>query len=84
MRLGEPATTMMLVLDGLVEISIDGEVLAASGPGTLLGERAALESGTRTSTVRAVTPVKVAEFAPGALGESQRRELSTLHRRELG
>ncbi|MEL7208167.1 MAG: hypothetical protein AAGK32_08055, partial [Actinomycetota bacterium] len=32
MRLGDPASTMMLVLDGIVEISIDDRVLAESGP----------------------------------------------------
>jgi len=83
MRIGEPATTMALVLDGLVEISIDGKILAESGPGTLLGERAALEAGMRTSTARALTAVKVAEFGVDTLSEEQRRELSTHHRREL-
>lgn len=83
MRIGEPATTMMLVLDGMVEISIDGKTLAESGPGTLLGERAALESGTRTSTVRALTAVKVAEFPPEVLGDEQRQQLRTHHQREL-
>jgi len=83
MRLGEPATSMALVLDGMVEISIDGKVLAESGPGTLLGERATLESGTRTSTVRAVTPVKIAEVDPRLFGEDQLQELRKHHRREV-
>lgn len=83
MRLGEPATTMALVLDGMVEISVDGEVLAESGPGTMLGERALLESGTRTSTVRALTPVKIAEVDPEVLGDDQLRLLREHHRREV-
>ena len=83
MRNGERATTMMLILDGLVEISIDGEVLAESGPGALLGERAVLEGGARTATVVARTPVKVAEFAPQILDEDELTSLRTHHQREF-
>lgn len=82
MRQGEPATAMLLVLDGLMEIEVDGRVVAEDGPGSLLGERAVLEGGVRTATVRAVTAMKVAEFGPELLAEAQLRELSTHHRRE--
>lgn len=82
MCLGDPASTMMLILDGIVEISIGDRVLAESGPGSMLGERAVLESGTRTSTVRALTEVKVAEFAPTLLLQEQLRMLSSHHQRE--
>lgn len=83
MRNGERATTMMLILDGLVEISIDGSILAESGPGALLGERAMLEGGARTATVTARTPVKVAEFAPQILDENALTNLRTHHQREF-
>lgn len=82
MMAGEPATSIMLILDGLVEISLSGEVLAESGPGSILGERAALENGTRTSTVRALTAVRVAKVEASSIDREQLEELSGTHRRE--
>lgn len=82
MTIGEPATSIMLILDGLVEVSIDDTVLAESGPGSILGERAALENGTRTSTVRAITPVRVAEIDAQLLDRDQLDILREGHRRE--
>ena len=46
------------MLDGVVRVEVDGERLAEYGPGSLHGERAVLEGGLRTSTVRAVTQVQ--------------------------
>jgi CRP-like cAMP-binding protein len=51
-RQGEPGTDIYLVLDGVVRVERDGEWLAEYGPGALLGERALLEGGTRTSPSR--------------------------------
>jgi hypothetical protein len=83
-RQGESGVEAMLILDGMVEISVDGQVVAEAGPGSILGERAALEGGTRTATVVAITPVRVAmvgvsELDPGAL-----KEVARLHRSEEG
>lgn len=69
MTQGEPAHTLELVLDGLVEIEVDGHVLAESGPGSVLGERACLDCSNRTATVRAVTRVKTAQADPDSLGD---------------
>lgn len=82
MAQGQPADSMGLVLDGLVEIEVDGRVVADCGPGSVLGERAFLEGGTRTATVRAVTKVKVAEAEPGTFGPHQLDELRSMHQRE--
>ena len=57
---GEPGDELFLVLDGVVRVEVDGERLAEYGPGSLHGERAVLEGGRRTSTVRAVTKCKLA------------------------
>ncbi|HMK62863.1 MAG TPA: cyclic nucleotide-binding domain-containing protein, partial [Acidimicrobiales bacterium] len=57
---GEEADEVFLVLDGTVRIDVDGRRVAEYGPGSLLGERAALEGGRRMSTVSAVTPCKLA------------------------
>jgi len=79
---GEPGDTLFLLLDGVVAVDVDGEVLAHLGPGAVLGERAVLEGGVRTSTVRAATRCRVA-VAPGdQVNASALAELSTGHRRE--
>jgi hypothetical protein len=79
---GAPGEDVYLVLDGIVRIEVDGERLTELGPGALLGERAILEGGVRTSTNRAVTKCKLA-FVPGdQLDRSALSDVSTGHRRE--
>lgn len=56
---GEESSLVYLVLDGVLEVIVDGEVVGELGPGAIVGERAALESGVRTATLRAKTPGKV-------------------------
>ena len=57
---------MFLLLDGVLRVEEDGERLAEYGPGALLGERAHLEGGARTSTLVAVTPCRVAAVEAAA------------------
>jgi hypothetical protein len=79
---GDRGDEAFLLLDGVLSVVVDGEPLAEMGPGALFGERAVLEGGTRTATLRAVTACTVA-VAPGdridrdallALSEGHRRE----------
>jgi hypothetical protein len=79
---GEPGTDVYLVLDGVLRVDRDGERLAEYGPGALLGERAHLEGGVRTSTLVAVTPCRVASVDASQLDRSALEELSGGHRRE--
>jgi hypothetical protein len=79
---GEEGHEMFLLLDGLLEIDVDGEVVAQVGPGAIVGERALLEGGKRTSTLRAATPVRVAVVAPEEVDESALPELARAHRAE--
>lgn len=81
-RQGEPGTDVYLILDGVIRVEHDGERLAEYGPGALLGERAHLEEGIRTSTLVAVTPSRVAGVDAGQLERSALEELSEGHRRE--
>jgi len=81
-RQGQPGTDAYLILDGVIRVERDGERLAEYGPGALLGERAHLESGTRTATLVAVTPCRVAAVDAGQLERSALQELSSGHRRE--
>jgi len=79
---GKPGEDVFLLLDGVVRIEVDGERIAEYGPGSLHGERAILEGGLRTSTVRAVTACKLA-VAPGSrFDKSALAKLSHGHRRE--
>ena len=59
-RQGESGDDVFLLLDGVLSVDVDGVELGQLGPGTVFGERAALEGGRRTSTLRAVTRCKVA------------------------
>jgi CRP-like cAMP-binding protein len=79
---GEPGTQVFLVLVGVIRVERDGERLAEYGPGALLGERAHLEEGARTSTLEAVTPCRIAIVEADQLERSDLQELSEGHRRE--
>ncbi len=81
-RQGQPGAEVYLVLDGVIRVERDGKRLAEYGPGALLGERAHLEGGTRTSTLVAVTPCRVASLDASQFERSDLAELSGEHRRE--
>jgi CRP-like cAMP-binding protein len=60
-------------------------VLAKLGPGAVLGERAALEQGRRTATIRAVTDYRVVCYLAADLSSDDLRELAAgHHRRTMG
>jgi hypothetical protein len=79
---GDEGDELFLVLDGVLSIEVDGEALADLGPGALLGERAILEGGVRTGTLRAVTPCKVAVASADQIDPAALAEVSAGHRRE--
>jgi Cyclic nucleotide-binding domain len=79
---GQPGDDVYLLLDGVLVMEIDGEPLAELGPGAIVGERAVLEGGTRTATLRAVTKVRVAIAKSDQLDLDALAEVSLGHRRE--
>jgi hypothetical protein len=79
---GDEGRELFLLLDGVVDIEVNGDRVAEIGPGALLGERALLEGGRRTATVWAKTPVRAAVIPPEAIEESMLPELAAAHRRE--
>src|SRR5215210_84820 len=79
---GEEGDELLLLLDGVLSAEVDGEPMAEFGPGALLGERAVLEGGVRTATLRAVTPVKVAVARGDELDPEALAEVSQGHRHE--
>jgi hypothetical protein len=81
-RQGEPGSDIYLLLDGVIRVDRDGEPLAEYGPGAMLGERAHLEGGVRTSSLVAVTACRVAAVDAGQLDRSALEELAGGHRRE--
>lgn len=70
-----PGEELYLVLDGVLAVEIGGEEVAEIGPGAIVGEKALLEGGTRTATLRARTPTRVAVI-PGDMVD--RKELEHL------
>jgi CRP-like cAMP-binding protein len=79
---GEPGTTVFLVLDGVLSVEVDGESVAEVAPGAIVGERAVVEGGIRTATLRAVTNARVAEADPEQFESSDLEALAAGHRRE--
>lgn len=81
-RQGEAGTEVFLVLDGVLDVDVAGDLVAEVGPGAVIGERAVLEGGTRTATVTARTDARVVRVPGAALDQVRLQELSQLHRRE--
>jgi hypothetical protein len=79
---GQFGNTVFLLLDGVVAAEADGEPLATFGPGAVLGERAVLEGGVRTATLRASTRCKVAAVCGNQIERSVLADVSVGHRRE--
>lgn len=79
---GQPGGEMYLLLDGILAVEVDGKVVAQVGPGAILGERAQLEGGRRTATLRAETRCKAAEFESALVSSSEMAEIAGGHRRE--
>lgn len=79
---GQPGDELYVLLDGVLSVEVDGTALADLGPGAVLGERAVLEGGTRTATLRAVTNCTVAVASAGDIDLAALTELSGGHRRE--
>jgi len=79
---GSEGTDLSLLLDGVLGVEVDGEQVAEMGPGTMLGERASLEGGMRTATLRALTPCRVTVIPAELVAEGDLAALATDRRRE--
>ncbi|MBV9293553.1 MAG: cyclic nucleotide-binding domain-containing protein [Frankiales bacterium] len=79
---GAPGDELYLLLDGVVVVDVDGKELAEVGPGAILGERALLEGGTRTATMRARTRCRVGVFPAEEIDLAALEQLTASHRRE--
>ncbi|TRW45771.1 cyclic nucleotide-binding domain-containing protein [Georgenia yuyongxinii] len=79
---GQRGDELFVLLDGVLRVEVSGDVVAQIGPGAVLGERALLEAGRRTSTLRADTPCLVAVTTADGLNAQELTELSRWHHRE--
>ena len=79
---GDAGNELYLLLDGVLAVEVDGETVAEIGPGAILGERAVVEGGKRTATLRAVTPAKVVSVSADQVDPSALEELAEARRNE--
>ena len=79
---GSAGDDLYLLLDGVLGVEVDGEQVAEMGPGTMLGERASLEGGARTATLRALTPCRLAVIASDLVSEREMAVLAADRQRE--
>jgi hypothetical protein len=79
---GDEGRDLYLVLDGVLQVVVDGEPIAEVGPGAILGERAVLEGGKRTATLTAATNTRIAVASPDQIDHAALEELAAGHRRE--
>lgn len=80
---GDPGNSLYLVLDGVLEVTVDGRPVGDVGPGAVLGEHAVLQSSPRTASLIAKTPVRIAEAPADAVDRSALAKLAAMHRREV-
>ena len=81
---GEAGDELFLLLDGVLEVDVDGTPIAEIGPGAIVGERALLEGGTRTASLRAKTRSKVVRVEGDRVDPGDLVELTGGRRREEG
>jgi CRP-like cAMP-binding protein len=79
---GAEGDKLYLLLDGVLAVEVDGEQVGEMGPGTIVGERALLEGGVRTATLRAITPIHFVVIPAELLGEGELETLSAGRNRE--
>ncbi len=79
---GDEGNELFLLLDGVLEVEVDGKVVAELGPGAIVGERALLEEGVRTATLRAKTAGKVVRVPGDRVEPADLAELAAGRRRE--
>ena len=74
---GESGDQLFLLLDGVLDVEVDGETVGQVGPGAVLGERAVLEGGERTATLRAVTACRLVVLGADQVSRYELGRLAT-------
>ena len=73
---GQTGDDLFVLLDGVFDVEIDGEVVAQVGSGAILGERAVLGDGRRTASLRAVRSSRVAVIGSAEISRPHLAEIS--------
>jgi CRP-like cAMP-binding protein len=73
---GKPGDDLFVVLVGSLDVEVDGETIGRVGAGAVVGERAIVEGGVRTATLRARTHSCVAVIAPADVDRAKLAALS--------
>jgi hypothetical protein len=73
---GRAGVDLFILLDGLLDVEVDGETVAQVGSGAILGERGVLGDGLRTATLRAVRSSRVAVVGSDQIARPQLLEIS--------
>ena len=73
---GDEGDELYLLVDGVLTAEVDGEEVAEIGPGAVLGERAVLEGGKRTATLRARTRSRLAVIPADLIDRAAMEELA--------
>jgi hypothetical protein len=79
----QPGSEVYLLLDGMLHVEVDGDVVAQVGPGAIVGERASIEGGMRTATLRALNRCRVVVLPRDALDHGEVTAIASRHRREM-
>jgi cyclic nucleotide-binding protein len=79
---GDEGRELFLILDGTIDVEVDGDEVAEIGPGALLGELALLEGGKRTATLWATTDVRAVVVPPESVDQSALQELAAGRQRD--
>ena len=79
---GEQGREIYLLLDGVLAVWVDAAEVGELGPGAVVGERALLEDGRRTATLRAATDCVIAAAAKDQIDRTNLASLAELHHRE--
>jgi cyclic nucleotide-binding protein len=79
---GQIGRELYLLLDGVISVEVDGQSLGDLGPGAVVGERALIEGGRRTATLKALTKARVAVADIDQIDTDALAQLSEGHRRE--
>jgi len=79
---GQPGDEMFLVVDGMFAVEVDGQPVAQVGPGAIVGERAVVEKGSRTATLRALTACRVVPMPRRYADDRELAQIARSHRRE--
>ena len=77
---GKPGQDVFVLLSGALDVEVDGTTVARVGAGAILGERAVLEGGSRTATLRAVTHSCVGVLASEHVDRAKLAALSASRR----